>query len=318
MEKLTCLNIGKNEFEGYIKKIILDNFNQAAEKIEYLGGGSFGRVFKVTLEDQTCFVLKAYLLYDMHKKEALELTTLSESTTMKYPKVIKVIDRTDDIPFDCMCMEYIKGKCLLMSLSTLFLSKKKKRIIAEQIINSLLETHSKTNDKFGLLENPSCDTWLQYYKPFAIDILETAREEYKKGTLTKKIMDTMEQEWRLWDKIFVQDVYTPSLLHGDINIMNIMYEKPLKVKAFIDPLDSKYGDREYELFQLRSGTGTCFKLYELYKEKYPVSKECDYKNAFYGLWNEVYCFIKTGQIYGFIMNPLLKRMKKVIKELSYK
>lgn len=318
MEKSTCLNIEKNEFNTYIQKIVLKNFNQSAENIEYLGGGSFGRAFKVTLEDHTYFVLKAYLLYDIHRKEAAELMTLGESTSMKYPKVIKIIDRTDDIPFDCICMEYVKGKCLLMSLSTLFLSKKKKRIIAEQIIDSLLETHSKTNKKFGPIENPTCDTWLQYYKPFATEIYETARDEYQKGILPKKIMDTMEKAWLLWDKIFVEDVYIPSLLHGDINIMNIMYEKPLKVTAFIDPLDSRYGDREYELFQLRSGTGTCFKLYELYKEKYPVSNECDYKNAFYGLWHEVYCFIKTGKIYGMIMNPLLKRMKKTIKELENK
>lgn len=254
----------------------------------------------------------------MHKKEAFELMTLGQSTKMEYPKVIKIINRTDEIPFDCVCMEFINGKCLLMSFSTLFLTKKKKRIIAEQIIDSLLETHSRTNDKFGLIENPACDTWLQYYKPFATDIYETASEEAKKGTLPKKIMDVMEEAWSLWDKIFTEDVYTPSLLHGDINIMNIMYEKPLKVTAFIDPLDSRYGDREYKRFQLRSGTGVCFKLYELYKEKYPASNECDYKNAFYGLWNEVHCFIKTGKIYGVVMNPLLKRMKKVIKELNKK
>ena len=126
METLSCLSIEKKEFDAYIRKIVLKNFNQPAKYIEYLGGGSFGRAFKVTLEDRTNFVLKAFLLHDMHKKEAFELMTLGQSTKMKYPKVIKILDRTDEIPFDCICMEFINGKCLLKSFSTLFLSKKKK------------------------------------------------------------------------------------------------------------------------------------------------------------------------------------------------
>ena len=90
METLSCLSIEKKEFDAYIRKIVLKNFNQPAKNIEYLGGGSFGRAFKVTLEDRTNFVLKAFLLHDMHKKEAFELMTLGQSTKMKYPKVIKI------------------------------------------------------------------------------------------------------------------------------------------------------------------------------------------------------------------------------------
>lgn len=38
------------------------------------------------------------------------------------------------------------------------------------------------------------------------------------------------------------------------------------------------------------------------------------KLAFYGLWNEVYCYIKSGVV-NLIMNPLVKNMTKRPKEV---
>ena len=39
------------------------------------------------------------------------------------------------------------------------------------------------------------------------------------------------------------------------------------------------------------------------------------KLAFYGLWNEVFCYIRSGVLIGLIMDPLVKNMNKRLKEL---
>lgn len=219
-------------------------------------------------------------------------------------------DTTKDIPIDCLCMEYVEGKNALISFGLLLKSKKQKNAFAEKVIASMLEIHSYINDKFGVIENPIYVKWLDYYKPFAKDIIETAKILQKEGKLDTYILDVMEKAFNKFDTIFAEEVTEASLIHGDLNVMNVMVKKPFEITAIIDPLEAKFADREYDLFQLNNLTGKCFGLYKKYKEKYPVSKNCDIKCAYYGLWNEVYCFIKTGKMVKLIMNPLVKNMKK--------
>ncbi|MGN1160871.1 MAG: hypothetical protein ACI4SX_01360, partial [Candidatus Fimenecus sp.] len=84
--------------------------------------------------------------------------------------------------------------------------------------------------------------------------------------------------------------------------------------AIIDPLESKWADKEYDLFQLRNLNGGMFHLYETYKSKFPVSEKCDIKCAFYGLYNEIYCNIMAGSFNQFLIKPVVKRMKKELSK----
>ena len=106
------------------------------------------------------------------------------------------------------------------------------------------------------------------------------------------------------------------LIHGDANVMNIMTKKPFELVGFIDPLDSMYADREYELFQLSNLTGNAFRLYQTYKSKYPVSAKCDLKCAFYSLFQEINCYLRNGRYTGFIMRAAVKRAKAQLKTLK--
>lgn len=85
--------------------------------------------------------------------------------------------------------------------------------------------------------------------------------------------------------------------------------------CFIDPLNSAYADAEYDLFQFDNLTGKRFFLRETYTEKYGASRYCAQKLAFYGLWNEVFCYIKSGVLVNIIMNPLVKNMLKQLETL---
>ena len=132
------------------------------------------------------------------------------------------------------------------------------------------------------------------------------------GKLEKKVLAAMERAGSAFDSIFSEKVETASLIHGDLNVMNIMSDRHLRPTAIIDPLESKWADREYELFQLRNLTGDRFGLYETYKKKYPVSEKCDLKTAFYGLYHEVYAYILSGNKVNFILAPLVKRMDRTL------
>ena len=122
-------------------------------------------------------------------------------------------------------------------------------------------------------------------------------------------MQAMENAWTCFDIIFSEEVRDACLIHGDLNLANIFIDNG-KLSAFIDPLNTMYADREYDLFQFNNLTGKRFKLSQTYIEKYGASKYCKEKLAFYGLWNEVFCYIKSGVLVNVIMNPLVKNMMK--------
>ncbi len=80
------------------------------------------------------------------------------------------------------------------------------------------------------------------------------------------------------------------LIHGDLNVMNIMTDKKLHLTAIIDPLESKWADPEYELFQLRNLTGNCFKLY-----------------------HEVYTYILTGSRIHWYLPQMVRRFNQDLR-----
>ena len=94
-----------------------------------------------------------------------------------------------------------------------------------------------------------------------------------------------------------------------------MTDNNLENISVIDPLESKWADKEYDLFQLRNIGGDSFHFYETYKKKFQVSEKCDMKCDFYALFNEVYCYITSGIKVDFILTPLVLRMKKDLKNI---
>lgn len=124
----------------------------------------------------------------------------------------------------------------------------------------------------------------------------------------------MQTAWENFDYIFSEPVKEASLIHGDLNVMNVMSDKRLNITAIIDPLECKWADKEFDLFQLRNLTGECFGLYEAYKRKYPVSEKCDLKCAFYAVYHEVYCLISTGTNTEIILAAAVKRLKRELKK----
>lgn len=315
VERIIPVELTQKQAEEYAREAAEQAVSKRATRIKYLGGGSFGRAVKVQFEDGESIVVKFLRAGGMLEKEVHDLRLLKTNCTVKMPSVIFSRKKDEVIPADCYGMELIEGKPMIYDFALYFASKKKRRAIAEKITEGLHSLHECKSAKFGDTLNPDCDSWTEFYKPFAEQILVKAKELADKGEIRKDIVDTMQRAWENFDIIFEEEVKDACLIHGDLNVVNIMVDKSHNLKAFIDPLNSCYADREYDLFQFYNLTGKRFSLGEVYAEKYGVSKRFYDKMAFYGLFNEVFCYIKSGVLVDFIMRPLVKNMQKRLKGL---
>ena len=282
---------------------------------KYLGGGSFGKAFDTCFSDGSHIVVKLLRAKDMLEKEVNDIKLLQSCCSVTMPEI--VLSRAADaaIPVDCYGMERLGGKPAFTDLGLLLAKKADKLAFADEVVQALHSIHECKSAKFGDTANPIYDTWVDCYKPFAAQVLERAEELHAAGQLADKIVFAMRSAWEKFDIIFSENVEEACLVHGDLNTMNILVDKNHRISGFIDPLNSMYADREYDLFQFNNLNGKRFSLCDTYRQKYGESKFCESKLAFYGLWNEVFCYIKSGVLIGFIMNPLVKNLNRKAAEL---
>lgn len=315
VERIVIIPLDKNTAKKYAEQIAKQKIGQAIKKIKYLGGGSFGRVYGIEFANGKKIVIKFLRTKDMLDKEVYDLKLLADNCPVKMPNVLFVQKADNRIPVDCYGMEYIDGKNALRSLGMLVQSKRKREEFADKVTTALHSIHCYKSDKFGDTMSPDCTDWVDYYKPFAKAVLDKAEEMFRAKMLSEKIIAAMRAAWDKFDIIFSERVEEACLIHGDLNIANIIVGKKYQISGFIDPLYSMCADKEYDLFQFDNLTGKRFYLRATYMRKYGASKYCDVKCAFYGLWNEVYCYIKSGVQVNQIMKPLVKNMYKMLAKL---
>lgn len=313
-ERIIPVSLDKEKAKEYAVSAAESALHKKVTCVKYLGGGSFGKAYSVVFEDGKRIVVKFLCAEDMVQKEVFDLKFLGEHCPVKMPKVLFVKNADNTIPLDCYGMEMLPGKPVFYVFRMLFAGKQKRQAFADQVTESLHAVHQCTNRKFGDIANPTFDTWQECYKPFAEQVLICAENLYQKGELSEKIITAMRSAWDKFDIIFSEKVEKACLIHGDLNVGNIMADKKGNLSGFIDPLNSMFADVEYDLFQFYNLTGKRLLLGETYFKKYGASKYWKEKLAFYGLWNEVFCYIKSGVLVPFIMNPLVKNMNRVIEK----
>ncbi len=163
-------------------------YGKAPNSVKFLGGGSFGRAFKVDTEDKT-FVVKAFLNDGLCKKEAEELKILREYCPVKMPKVYFVRQKCDGAPVECFGMELIEGHDSFTNFALLFKSKAQKARFANTVCDALIELHSHTSAKFGDILDPRFDNWQDFYYPYAKNVMQDAKKLNDEGKLKKYIYD---------------------------------------------------------------------------------------------------------------------------------
>lgn len=305
------MNLDKKFLTDYILKIAKEKLGSEIRNLKFIGGGSFGKVFKGIKGDGTPIIFKAYFVSGMEEKEAEQLKLLSENTSVPMPKVFFTYS---DEKIALLCMSFIKGKNAL-DISFLLKSKIQKETFANSVVDGMLEWHSVKGEKYGYTDNAVYDTWKEFYiEEKAKKDLEGLRGLMEKGKFSKKNYELLEKAFEIF-KSLTDEPECPVLIHGDLNIMNIMAdEKTMALTGFIDPCGSMWADREFDLFQLRNMWGDAYGIYELYKKKYPVSEHCDFKVAFYGALHEYSMRLKGGLVIPVweIENSL--RLKKAMKK----
>ncbi len=278
--------------------------------LKFLGGGSYGRVFRAENEKGKTFALKAYKRKDMHLEEAAQLKVLSENTAVPMPEVLFTYS---DEEVSLLAMSFIEGRNVL-DPRFLLKSKKQKQAFAKSVIKGMLSWHEVKSSKFGALDNPEYDTWKEYYeKEILSPVLSKVEEKVKNGEYKQKELDFLLKAKNVYDEIGDKPKEAV-LIHGDLNIMNIMADpKDLSLTGFIDPCGCMYASREYDLFQLRNMWGNKYGLYEEYKRNVPLSKDTDFRVAFFGAINELHCLFKSGDSYSVWKTACYKNLKKEMK-----
>lgn len=296
-----------------LPNIIFEKTNEKAEKIKFIGGGSFGRVYKADLSNGATIGVKAYRIQGSQYEEANQLDILSKNTSVQMPKVIFTYE---DENTAILAMTFVEGKNVLNPLF-LFKCKKQKQLFANDVIDGMLQWHSVTGEKFGSLSNPTYDSWYEYYKTVNQEPwLNALAELAENGKFSKKRIQLLYDATEIFNNLS-EEKSAPVLIHSDLNIMNIMADpKTLKLTAFIDPCTSIWTDREYDLFQLRNMWGDAYGLYETYKQKYQLSKYADFRVAYYGAMLEASMRLKCGHILPFWEDLNMMRLKKEMKKLN--
>lgn len=307
--------LSNKELIKILPSITETQINKTVTGLKFIGGGSFGKVFKGVLPDGEYIILKVYRIKDMNKNEAQQLKILKESTTVTMPEVYFTYN---DNQVEMLAMSFIEG---LNALNPLFLLKnrEKKQKFADSVVSGMMELHSVTNNKFGPINNPTYDSWLQYYdENILTPKLNGLKELSEKGKYNKKKYKTLVKAAEFYREN-VKEPEEAVLIHGDINIMNIMADKKsMKLQGFIDPCNTLWADREYDLFQLLNMWGNSFYLFDTYKSKNNTSEFCDFKVSFFGAINEAGCLLTSGVHMPLWEILCFNRLKKEMKKLGLK
>ncbi len=311
---MKILDNGNKHLLPIIPQLVSEKLNKKVSDIKFIGGGSYGRVYKTSLPDGETIAVKAYRVQGSQYEEAQQLNLLSANTSVKMPKVLFTYE---DAETAILAMTFVDGQNVLNPMF-LLKSKRQKQKFADDVISGMLQWHSVTNDKFGELSNPCYDTWLEYYKKEKQEPwLKGLKELSDNGKFSKKNLNLLYEATEIFNNL-PEEKSSPVLIHSDLNIMNIMADpKTLKLTAFIDPCTCMWADREYDLFQFRNMWGDAYGLYETYKQKYRLSEYADFRVAYYGAMNEAHCRLGGGLImplWEILDNARLKNEMKKLKE----
>lgn len=307
------LDISDKHLLSLIPELVFEKTGKRTKGIKFIGGGSFGRVFKTELSDGGIIAVKAYKVQGSQYDEAEQLEMLSKNTSVKMPEVIFTYE---DENTAILAMSFIEGKNVL-EVPFLLKPKEKKQSFAESVVRGMLEWHSVKNDKFGCLSAPVYDRWTEYYRKEKQEPwLRGFRELTEKGKLSKNRLKVLEKATEIFNSLPEGDS-KPVLIHADLNIMNIMADaQSLELIAFIDPNGCMWADREYDLYQLRNMWGDAYGIYEKYKEKCPLSPYTDFRVAYYGAMHEVSMRLKVGHVLPLWEDLNIRRLKKEMKKLE--
>ena len=244
------------------------------------GKGFYGRVFKVTLP-LAPYVLSVKL-FDHPRymlMQAREQGFMHSLGVVKVPAVFHVFQSQDT---NALVMEWAEGE----NLGQMPLPNQSTRdVIAWDVVGQAVALHGVTNPTYGYLSGKQYPTWQAFYCDLSRQMLDRITSASDRGLLDKAYLNLMTYAYGRFDEIFSEQVVAPSLIHGDLNIGNVIVQDDA-VSALIDPMGVMWGDRELELFQFECSGSDKYDLLEKYFSIITPSKKFELKNAYYKTFAE--------------------------------
>ncbi|MDR0532197.1 MAG: phosphotransferase [Oscillospiraceae bacterium] len=251
--------------------------------LKSLGGGSFGKAFRLDFPDGERLVIKAYRVEGMNETEAFQLRLLGSHTHVPMPQVLFTAE-------NLLGMSYIEGHDVLTGPGFLLKAKALRQRFAEAVIDGMLPWHDTEGPAFGYVTGPNHKTWPEFYRTIVDEVIAALPTL---GIAQKQKDSIYAATERFGDIVWYDG--TPRLIHGDLNVMNIMADpKTFRLTGFIDPFNSMWADPEYDLFQLNLLTGKRFGLLGSYQAKRRTSGRCELKIAYYAAVNEALAYLRSG------------------------
>lgn len=293
-----------------IKAIVEEQFNTTVTNVSSVGNGATATCYCVEIMDFPFrLIIKTSKHFELMCEEKNMNEFLCKKVSFKIPETYFLTEK-DDVSY--LGMEFIDG----VSGRTLTIKHiKDKKHLANNIVDCFIDMQSVHNDKFGAFDNPTYNSWKEYYKGFFDKIYTFASDKYNNGEINKKILKALNLIKINFDEIFDNVENTPCLSHGDFWTPNMIFDtEESEIAGVIDPFNTRFVEPEYELFCLTLGLGKKLKLYSLYKDRVSVSKYCDLKVELYALCNEIDWWMRLGEIDT--KSYIKMRSRKLIRQIK--
>ena len=273
-------------------------FSTSVNSLFRVGTGAFGSVFCANFPTPPCrAAVKVFHNAGDAEKEKLWYSAL-ETSGVKIPEIYSSYGE------NCLVMEYICGTNAAKPPSGCNFAR-----IGKQAAADIAKLHSMRGTGFGRIASEEdlhggrYPAWRECYKAIASRQFLKIENAARSGLFSKDVPALLENVFTYFDKIFDEPAY-PALIHGDLNAENIMINSGAYL-CMIDPINTMWGDAEYELFQLSENGGGRYNLLENYAAVRPLSPDYRIKSACYAAFAEAEWFADISRPQDALLNRFM-------------
>lgn len=273
-------------------------FSTSVNSLFRVGTGAFGSVFCANFTTPPYrAAVKVFHNAGDAEKEKLWYSAL-ETSGVKIPEIYSSYGE------NCLVMEYICGTNAAKPPSGCNFAR-----IGKQAAADIAKLHSMRGTGFGRIASEEdlhggrYATWRECYKAIASRQFLKIENAARSGLFSKDVPALLENVFTYFDKIFDEPAY-PALIHGDLNAENIMINSGAYL-CMIDPINTMWGDAEYELFQLSENGGGRYNLLENYAAIRPLSPDYRIKSACYAAFAEAEWFADISRPQDALLNRFM-------------
>lgn len=273
-------------------------FSTSVNSLFRVGTGAFGSVFCANFPTPPYrAAVKVFHNAGDAEKERLWYAALATSG-VKIPEIYSSYGE------NCLVMEYICGTNAAKPPSGCNFAR-----IGKQAAADIAKLHSMRGTGFGRIASEEdlhggrYATWRECYKAIASRQFLKIENAARSGLFSKDVPALLENVFTYFDKIFDEPAY-PALIHGDLNAENIMINSGAYL-CMIDPINTMWGDAEYELFQLSENGGGRYNLLENYAAIRPLSPDYRIKSACYAAFAEAEWFADISRPQDALLNRFM-------------